>query len=265
MVEIVFHEASLFKKIIDSLKALGLEDITFDCNTDGMTMQGMDVGHVALISIELPGDMFSTYKCTDTLSISFNVERLMIVLKSAGPNDGLTIMTQSGDDGIEMQLNSPNDDKSTRFRLKRIDVQNESVAIPEHSYRAKLGLGSNGFSQLVKSLSQVDDAVRVRCTEGSISFSVQDALIDATTTFNAGVIHEDADEEVDVDVTESCRVDYSLRYLKAIAAAAPLSARVQLCFSPHFPLLVEYTLADGGFVRFYLAPKVEEDESDAEI
>lgn len=265
MVEIVFHEASLFKKIVESLKGIGLEDITFDCNTDGMAMQGMDSSHTALISIDLPSDMFSTYKCTSPVSLAFNVERVLIVLKSAGPNDGLSIMTDSGEDGIEMQLNSPNDDKSTKFRLKRIDVPSESVAIPEHSFRAKLGLSSNGFSQLVKSLSQVDDSVVVRCNEGAVSFSVRDELMDATTTFNAGVMHENPEEEVEVDVTESCRVSYSLRYLKSFATAAPLSSRVTLSFASRFPLLVEYALNDGGHVRFYLAPKVDEESSDDEI
>ena len=266
MVEIVFHEAHLFRRIIDSLKSLGLEDITFDCNSSGMAMQGMDVSHVALISIQLPEDLFATYQCKDTVSISFNVDRLLIVLKSAGPNDGLSIITQPGQDGIEMQLNSPNDDKSTRFRLKMIDNPSENVAIPEHSYRARLELSSAAFSQLVKSLSQVDDSVQVRCTEGAISFSVQDALMDVQTTFNAGVIHENAEEEIEVSVSEACRVGYSLRYLKAIAAAAPLAPRVALSFSPHFPLLVEYIIQETGFVRFYLAPKVDEEgSSDDEI
>jgi hypothetical protein len=54
------------------------------------------------------------------------------------------------------------------------------------------------MNQLVKSLSEVNDSVSVRCTEGSIVFSVSDASVEATTTFNAGAGPESAEDEVKV-------------------------------------------------------------------
>jgi proliferating cell nuclear antigen len=265
MVEIVFHQANLFKQLINSLKGL-VEDICFECETNGISLQAMDVSHVSLIAIELPADSFATYDCPSPVLLSFSVETLATkILRSAGSNDELSIRTRSDHEDIEIQINSPNQDKSTRFRLKRVDIEPESVAIPDHTYRAKLQLNSQIMNQLVKSLSEVSDSVSVRCTEGSISFSVADASVEATTTFNAGVGPESSEDEVEVDVSESCRVSYALRYLKAMSAAAGLASRVSLSFSPHFPLLVEYALNEGGFVRFYLAPKVDDDEDSDEL
>jgi proliferating cell nuclear antigen len=265
MVEIVFHQASLFKRLIDSLKGL-VEDVCFECEANGISLQAMDVSHVSLIAMELPSDTFATYNCPSHVSLSFSVETLATkILRSAGSNDELSIRTGSTHEDIEIQINSPNQDKSTRFRLKPVDIAPETVSIPDHTYRARLQLNSQAMNQLVKSLSEVSDSVSVRCTEGSIAFSVADASVEATTTFNAGFGPESADDEVEVDVTESCRVAYALRYLKAISAAAGLASRVSLSFSPHFPLLVEYALTEGGSVRFYLAPKVEDDQDSDEL
>jgi proliferating cell nuclear antigen len=265
MVEVVFAQASVFKRLIDSLKGL-VEDVSFECETSGISVQAMDVSHVSLIAMELPADIFATYSCASPSTLSFSVETLATkILRSAGANDELSIRTSGPREDIEIQVNSPNQDKSTRFRLKRVDVQSDPVAIPEHIYRARLQLNSQAMNQLVKSLSEVNDSVSVRCTEGSIAFSVADASVEATTTFNAGVGPESAEDEVEVDVTESCRVSYALRYLKAISAAAGLAPRVSLSFSPHYPLLVEYSLSEGGYVRFYLAPKVEEDDESDEL
>ncbi|KAH0795218.1 proliferating cell nuclear antigen [Histomonas meleagridis] len=264
MVEIVFHQASFFKRIVDSLKDL-VEDVTFNCDSDGMTLQAIDVSHVSLISIELPAETFSTYTCTEPLELSFNVGTLIKVLKSAGSNDLLTIKTDHQNEDIEIQINSPNDEKSTRFKLKPVDVQKEPVSIPMHQYRAKLSLGSDGLTKLVKSLSEVNDSVTVNCTDGSVSFSVSDSLVDAITTYSTGEVPGNMDEDVEVNVSESCRVSYALRYLKAISAESGLASRVTLHFSPNFPLLVEYQLNEGGFVKFYLAPKVDEDGSDEEL
>ncbi|OHT16054.1 proliferating cell nuclear antigen [Tritrichomonas foetus] len=225
----------------------------------------MDVSHVSLISIELPADNFESYKCESAIDLSFNIDTLTKVLKSADNNDTLTIRTEDAKEDIEILITSQNEDKNTRFKLKPIEIDANSVSIPEHTYKAKLSLSSAALSQLVKHLSEVDDAATVRCNEGNIVFSVSDSLLDCTTTFIEGGAPSSADEEVVVDVSEGCRVSYALRYLKAISAASSLSPRVSLSFSPHFPLLVEYELNEGGFVRFYLAPKVEEDDTDEEI
>ncbi|EAX99202.1 proliferating cell nuclear antigen, putative [Trichomonas vaginalis G3] len=264
MVEIVFEQASFFKKIIDSLKGL-VEDISFKCTSDGMDLQAMDISHVSLISISLPADIFNTYNCSEEMNLAFNVDVLNKVLKSASTDDYLKISTEKPNEDITIQLSTQSEDKNTRFNLKPVDINGDAVSIPEHIYKAKLSLSSNAFNQLIRSLSEVNDSVAVRCTEGSISFSVSDILLNATTTFNAGVTNEKAEEEIEVDVTEGCKVAYALRYLKAISAASALSTRVNLSFSPHFPLLVEYSLQEGGYVRFYLAPKVDEEASEDEV
>jgi proliferating cell nuclear antigen len=265
MVEIALQEVGSFKRIIDSLKDL-VEDITFDCETSGMSLQAMDPSHIAVACFFLPSDFFTTYRCSEPLSLSFSRDTLSAkVLRGVGPDDELLIRADSSTDDIEIQLTSPSQEKSTRFRLRAIDVEHDVVAIPDRHYRARLGLPSGQLSQLVKNLAEVSDTVAVRCSDGSIQFSVNDKLLDATTTFNAGVVSGSADDEVDVDVTEACKVSYALRYLRLISSASGLAPRVSLSFAPDFPLLVEYGMRDGAYMRFYLAPKVEEDESSDEL
>jgi hypothetical protein len=69
---------------------------------------------------------------------------------------------------------------------------------------------------------------------------VKDNLLEGTTTFANEIISENGDEEIRVEVTEGCRLSFALHYLKAYAAAATLSKRVTLFFSPNFPLLVSF-------------------------
>ncbi|KAK8863489.1 hypothetical protein M9Y10_011173 [Tritrichomonas musculus] len=263
MVEIVFHQAHLFRRIVDSLKGL-IEDISFDCTQHGMDLQAMDVSHVSLISIHLPEDCFDTYQCSESMVLNFNVETLTKVLKSADSNDILTIRTERSQDDIEIQLNAQSEDKSTKYKLRPIDLEAETVQIPDHQYKAKLTFSSNAFSKLIKSLLDVDESVIVSCVEGSVTFSASASTFSSSTTYTSG-ISEDPDETIEIDVTEQCKVSYALRYLKAISSSSSLSNRVSLSFSNHFPLLIEYDLNEGGYVRFYLAPKVEETDSEEEI
>lgn len=45
-----------------------------------------------------------------------------------------------------------------------------------------------------------------------------------------------------------------------LAQATPLSESVTLSMSKELPILVEYRIGDMGHVRYYLAPKIEDEE-----
>ena len=261
MIQFVFDQSSFFFNIIDSLLGL-FDDITFTCSPKAIDLQALDISHVSLIYIYLPSEIFSQYECSQEMNLSFNIDVLNKVLKSASGDDVLTILSEDPNEDIEIQIATQNEDKNTTFHLKPVDIEQEGVTIPDQAYTAKLTMGSSEFNSLVRNLSEISDSVKVQCKEESISFSVNDSLLNATTTYKSGVIREKAEEEIEVNVTEACTVSYALRYLKAISGAAGLSARVGLSFSSTFPLLVEYTLNEDGFVRFYLAPKVDEEASD---
>ncbi|PKI46635.1 hypothetical protein CRG98_032977, partial [Punica granatum] len=42
--------------------------------------------------------------------------------------------------------------------------------------------------------------------------------------------------------------------------ATPLSNQVTLSLSSDLPVVVEYKIAEMGYIRFYLAPKIDEEE-----
>ena len=58
----------------------------------------------------------------------------------------------------------------------------------------------------------------------------------------------------------SCELKFALRYLDKFARVAPVSGIVRLHLSRDKPLLVEYPLPANGRIRFYLAPKLEDNE-----
>lgn len=50
--------------------------------------------------------------------------------------------------------------------------------------------------------------------------------------------------------------------MNSFAKATPLASQVTISLSSELPVVVEYKIAEMGYVRFYLAPKIEEDEAD---
>ncbi|RLN20286.1 hypothetical protein BBJ28_00007950, partial [Nothophytophthora sp. Chile5] len=67
-------------------------------------------------------------------------------------------------------------------------------------------------------------------------------------------------DRVIITMEEPVELTFALRYLNMFAKATPLSETVTLSMSPGIPVVVEYAIGDMGYMRFYLAPKVEEDD-----
>ena len=60
-------------------------------------------------------------------------------------------------------------------------------------------------------------------------------------------------------LNETVNLAFALRYLNMFTKASSLSPLVSLYLSVEFPLMVEYKLAQLGVLKFYLAPRISDD------
>lgn len=65
-----------------------------------------------------------------------------------------------------------------------------------------------------------------------------------------------------IELNEPVSLTFALRYMNSFTKATPLSETVTISLSSELPVVVEYKIADMGYVRFYLAPKIEDDEEE---
>jgi proliferating cell nuclear antigen len=73
-------------------------------------------------------------------------------------------------------------------------------------------------------------------------------------------IDEDEEEGTTIELNNAINLSFSLKYLLNFAKATVLSKHVTLSLSTEVPLLVEYKVNDVGYVRYYLAPKRNDDD-----
>lgn len=59
--------------------------------------------------------------------------------------------------------------------------------------------------------------------------------------------------------TDRVCLSFALRYLNMFNKAAPLCNFVKLMLAPETPLVVEYEIENLGSLKYYLAPKINED------
>jgi proliferating cell nuclear antigen len=68
------------------------------------------------------------------------------------------------------------------------------------------------------------------------------------------------EEQTAIELNEPVALTFALRYLNSFSKAAGLSNTVKISMTKELPIVVEYQIADMGYVRYYLAPKIEDED-----
>lgn len=100
--------------------------------------------------------------------------------------------------------------------------------------------------------------VKIETTTKSLILSINGEIADGSTELKENT-STDKSQQVLIDVDEPVSNSFSLTFLNSFNKAAALSDQVTLSFSADTPLVVEFTIGDLGKLRFYLAPKINED------
>jgi len=111
--------------------------------------------------------------------------------------------------------------------------------------------------------------VQITACKDSVKFSVSGDMGTGNITCRQTNDVDDKDEKkkpqkINIELEEPVSLNFALRYLNMFAKATPLSPYVTLSMSPDVPLVVEYKIENKGHLRYYLAPKIEDEEEGGE-
>jgi proliferating cell nuclear antigen len=184
------------------------------------------------------------------------------ILKCAANDDAITMKSEDNGDAITFVFESEKQERLSEFDLKLMDIDSEHLGIPDNDYDATVKLPAGEFQRIVKDLATIGDTVEIAVTKDAVQFSTHGDIGSATVMcrHNAAAEKDDATE---IEVTEPVALTFALRYLNSFAKATPLATHTVLKLSRELPVVVEYAIPDVGHLRFYLAPKIEDEEMDA--
>lgn len=74
------------------------------------------------------------------------------------------------------------------------------------------------------------------------------------------IFYVQPEEATIIEMEEPVTLTFALRYMNSFSKASPLSNQVTLSLSSDLPVVVEYKIGEMGYIRFYLAPKIDEEE-----
>ena len=188
-----------------------------------------------------------------------NLVSMSKVLKCAGNDDTITIRADDEGDTVKFCFESEEGDRVSDFELKLMDIDSENLGIPDTEYKCTVKMPSGEFQRIVRDLSVLGDTCVIKCSKEGVSFKVKGDLGTGSVSRKQSTAGEKPEEHTTVDVEEPTELTFALRYLTSFTKATPLSPVVLLHMSKDVPLMVEYVIEEKGTLRFFLAPKIDEE------
>ncbi|XP_064607637.1 proliferating cell nuclear antigen-like [Liolophura sinensis] len=260
MFEAKLVQGNLLKKLIDAIKDL-VDSGNWDASGSGLMLQAMDKSHVSLVSVQLNSDGFETFRCDRNLTMGININSMSKIMRCAGNDDFVTLKKADESDTITFVFESQNGDKVSDYEVKLMDIDAETLGIPDHEYNCVIKMPSGELQRICRDMSQLGDSVVITCTkEGAVRFSASGDIGSGNVKLAQTSSADKEEDNVTVELNQACSLTFALQYLNHFAKATPLSPQVTLSLSEDMPLVCEYKIGDLGHIRYYLAPKIEDDE-----
>jgi proliferating cell nuclear antigen len=143
--------------------------------------------------------------------------------------------------------------------LKLMDIDYEQLGIPDTPYKCSIKMPSKEFERIVRDLQVLGDTCTISCGKEGVRFSVSGNIGTGNILTRANATAEKEKDQVIIDMEEPVELNFALRYLNFFTKATNLSDHVLISMSPEVPVVIEYPIEDFGYVKYYLAPKIEEE------
>lgn len=118
----------------------------------------MDASHVALVSMMLKAESFSPYRCDRNIPLGINLTSLTKVLRAAQNDDILTLKAEDAPDALNLVFETGENDRISEYDLKLMDIDQDTMAIPETEYAATIAMPAAEFRRICVDLAAMSEA-----------------------------------------------------------------------------------------------------------
>jgi proliferating cell nuclear antigen len=219
----------------------------------------MDSSHVSLCAVMLKAEGFNYYRCDKPFALGVNTPNFAKILKCAGNDDVVTLKCEEETDTLTLVFESPSQDRISDFDFKLMDIESEHLGIPDTEYKCTVRMPSAEFQRIIRDISVFGDTCSISVTKEGIRFSSSGDLGTGNIMLKNNTAVDKDDDAVVIDMQEPVDLNFALRYLILFTKATALGPTVTLSLSPDIPIVVEYPVDTMGQIRYYLAPKIDEE------
>ena len=254
------QKADIFTSIFQNIRPF-TEHITIMLSKKGLYFQTMDSSRVSIVELTIPAEWFDTYKFTNDGDIVVGIHTVILfkILNAREKQQQIQFVYEIAEDD-SLSIHFTSDDKTIfdkHFKSPLIDLESETMNIPEIDYGAEFTLPSANFATLINQLKLFGDTLDIKCNEEKIEMTAKSA---ESGTMSVDVKIDDLNSFA-INEGEELNMSFSLPQLHHIAMFNKIAKDVHVRLCSNYPLSIVYPITgEDTHLRLYLAPKISDDE-----
>jgi proliferating cell nuclear antigen len=231
----------------------------FNCSEHGITVQAVDDSRVLLVSLLVGEEAFSSYRCDRSITLGVDLSSLAKVLKCGNTTDSLTLIAEDSPDSVLVLFEDTVKDRISEYSLKLMDIDSEFLNIDEMEFDSIITLPAADFQKTARDLSQLSDSLTILVTKDAVKFVAKGDISSGSVIVKPFTDLDKPETSVKVELNKAVDLTFGLKYILDIIKGTSLSTSITVKLADKTPALFEFKLP-SGYLRYYLAPKFEEDE-----
>jgi proliferating cell nuclear antigen PCNA len=248
----------MFVALFQLLKNWG-SYLSLQFNNEELYIQSMDKSHICLSSIIIKAAWFSEYSVSESTNLSVDAASFATMMNYALKHNRMEI-TESGSDKLCINLlngedltivKAVKDNFDHFFELPLMDVEHETLLIPEVDYDVEFTMDAKKFGDLISELMVFGQNLNIVCTED---------LLELNANGEAGKLKVnvpiDSLNEFAISEGEKLDISYSLIHIGKMCLSSKLGNEISIGISAEYPMSLKYSLGEGSTVAFFVAPKI---------
>lgn len=247
------HKSELFINIFQNIK-LFCDSFNIEFQNEALYVQGMDSSHISIFEILIKKEWFDSYNINETVLIGLTATIFPKILLTWTSDHSIKLnISEDAHLDVSFEKVTGNSEYNKYFQIPLIDIESDRMSIPDQEYTLDIEFDSKKLKKLIDELSVIGDVVNIVCDEKEINATSKS--VEGSMTVN---IPFDDIEAYSIEENETISATFSLKYIKNMCVFNKIANTATLHLSDGQPLQFKYELENDSYVRFYVAPTIDD-------
>lgn len=246
-------KCEMFINIFNNLKNF-TDKLTITICNEKFYIQGMDNNHVCVYELYLPSDWFDIWEVEESKCYGISLLIFNKILHICSDKQTIKIHSESEDNLMIDFISKEKGDFNKYFDMPLMDIDIDNLVIPDTEYEVDINIESKKLKILIDELSNFNETININCNEEKLLLESKSNEGTMKTVINI----EDIDELAVIEGRE-IEISFGIKYIAQMCQFYKLATNCELHISEGIPLQLKYEIENDAYIRFFLAPKMEED------
>ncbi len=245
--ELVFEDATLFKRYIDGISSL-VDEAEFVASENGLSLKATDPSQISLVDFSLPKKAFRKFSSGEKAKLGLDLNYLAQVIGRAKSGDTLELNVPDGASKLGVIFSGS---AKRSFSIPLLDIATAELPLPRIDFDAEVKVRAEALHESFKDASLISTHVVLSVENDTFVIKANSSKGNLENTYS-----KKDKSMISIKAQEETRAMFPLDYLVSILKAASSDTEVTVKLKNSAPVEISYSIGEGKLV-YFLAPRIE--------